>query len=303
MRVQNKIIILGNGSSLVSTILTKNLINLAPKLNFEILAVVDANKKNKTPLILKYLFIFIQKVFNPFDKITLDVFPHFFYYIKGIKKIKSKNINSASFIEEIEKLNPDYAIVVGVGQIMKNEIISKFKKILNYHNSYLPTCGGLYATSWEMYKPSKNSGFTYHYIEDEQIDSGNILLQQKHKVDINKTPLQNEIEKTHKANDYLLEALTLLKDESAGVKQRKTVSYYSMKHIKRIRGIESLDNINEIKRRIHCFNYVIYKGCKITKIDNAGKIKRVIYLPVFIFKMFNSFKRFSLLLNFRFLKK
>ena len=289
--MKKKIIIFGHGSNLACSIITKNVIKVAPKFNFEVIALVDTNKKQQIPLIQKYLIAFIQKIFNPSDKITVDVYPHFFKYAKGIKKLKCIDVNSKNFIDEIENLNADYAIVVGAAQIMKNEIISKFKKLLNYHNSYLPECGGLYATSWEMYESYQNSGFTYHYIENEQIDKGNILVQKKHKIDFNKTPHTNEIDKTLKAVEYLTEAFTLLKNGNIGIKQMETGSYYSMLDVKKIRQIESLNDICEINRKIHCFNYVIYRGNKITKIDNTGKIKRIIYLPVYIFLIIKNCKR------------
>lgn len=281
--MKNKIILIGNSSSWISCLIIENIAKLAPKLNIEILAITDAGySKNST--IKKYLYLLTQIIFNPFDDFFVPPRSNIFCLSSGIKVIRTSNINSKAFIQVMDDMKPDYAVVVGVAHIMKKELISKFKKILNYHNSYLPECGGLYATSWEMYKKYNRSGFSYHYIENERIDAGNVILQRKTKNDFGKSPHQNELAKTNHAIQFLEEALLLLIKKYDGKVQTEG-SYYGMREIKAIRAIDSCDDIEEVNRRIHCFNYVIYRSEKITKLSNNGTVKRIMYLPVFIYRL------------------
>ena len=179
--------------------------------------------------------------------------------------------------------------MVGFGHIMKAKLISRFRKVLNYHNSYLPECGGLYATSWEMYHGYERSGFSYHYIEDESIDTGNIILQKKIVIDKDATPLQNEFIKTLKACVYLENALKMLFNEKTGSKQEGG-SYYGIKEINDIRKLDSLKNVEEINKKIHCFNYVDFNSEKVTRISDKGVVKRISYLPVVLYQIFMWFK-------------
>ena len=284
-----KLLILGNGESFVSSMIIKNLIKLSSKLNFEIIAVID-DAQNHKGLLIKYLSFIVYKIFNPFEGNRLSIYPHFSYHIKEVTIIKSEDINSKEFLEIVEKLGADYAFVIGIGHIMKTKLISKFKKVLNYHNSYLPECGGLYATSWEMYHGYERSGFSYHYIEDESIDTGNIILQKKMVIDKNATPLQNELTKTLEACDYLESALKMLFNENTGSKQ-KGGTYFGIKEINDIRKLDSLENIEEINKKIHCFNYVNFNSVKVTKISAKGVVQRIFYLPVFVYHLCMFLKR------------
>lgn len=284
-----KLVIMGNGESFVSSMIIKNIIKLSPKLNFEIIAIID-DAKNHRGLLIKYLSFLVYKIFNPFEGNRLSLYPHFSYYTKEVTIIKSEDINSKDFLKIIEELGADYAFVIGVGHIMKTKLISRFKKVLNYHNSYLPECGGLYATSWEMYHGYERSGFSYHYIEDESIDTGNIILQKKIVIDKHATPLQNEFTKTLEACDYLESALKMLFNEKTGSKQEGG-TYFGIKEINDIRKLDSLENIEETHKKIHCFNYVNFNSEKVTKISNEGVVKRIFYLPVFVYQTYMFFKK------------
>ena len=283
-----KILIMGNSESFVSSMMIKNIIKLSSKLNFEIVAVIDDAQK-ETGLLIKYLSFLVYKIFNPFEGNRLNIYPNFSYFAKEVKIIRLKDINPKDFLEKIEEFSADYAFVVGFGHIMKAKLISRFRKVLNYHNSYLPECGGLYATSWEMYHGYERSGFSYHYIEDESIDTGNIILQKKIVIDKDATPLQNEFIKTLKACVYLENALKMLFNEKTGSKQEGG-SYYGIKEINDIRKLDSLKNVEEINKKIHCFNYVDFNSEKVTRISDKGVVKRISYLPVVLYQIFMWFK-------------
>ena len=282
----DKIILIGDSSSWVSCLVIEKIVKVAQTLDVEIISIVDTGY-SKAFLIKKYLYLSVQKLFNPFDSVFVGPRSHIFSRSSDIRKIVVRDINAKEFIESMHNMMPDYAVVVGVAHIMQMELISKFKKTLNYHNSYLPECGGLYATSWEMYKEYDRSGFTFHYIEDESIDTGRIIVQCKTKNCINKSPYENELVKTSCALGYIEEALLLLTSKYKGKVQARG-SYYGLKEINAIRDVKSLNDIDEINRRIHCFNYINYGSEKVTKISKQGKIKRIKYLPVFIYRLIRS---------------
>jgi methionyl-tRNA formyltransferase len=290
--MKNKIILIGTSSSWVSSIIIENIVKIADGLNIEILAIVDSGP-SKNSKYRKYLQFFISKIFNPYDNFFITPSSNIFNNSLKNKIIKITDINSREFIDLMDSMKPDYAFVVGVAHIMRSEIISKFKKVLNYHNSYLPECGGLYATSWEMYKLYDRAGFSFHYIEDETIDTGNIILQRKTKNNLQKSAYDNELAKTYSAVKYLEEVLLLLTSSNIGNPQSGG-SYYGLKDIRSIRSIDSIDDVSEIIRRIKCFNYVTIGSDKITKVSKDGKITRILYLPVFIYKFISLFnlKRF-----------
>ena len=284
--MKDKIILIGDSSSWVSCLVIEKIVKVAQKLDVEIVAIVDT-RDSKTFRIKKYLAFLAQKVFNPFDRFFVSPGSHIFRRYSGIRKIIARDINAKEFIESMRNMNPDYAVVVGVAHIMKMDLISSFKKTLNYHNSYLPECGGLYATSWEMYHEYDRSGFTFHYIEDESIDTGRVILQCKTKNCVKKSPYENEFIKTSCALEYVEEALQLLTSKYKG-KVQAGGTYYGIKEINTIRAVKSLDDIDEINRRIHCFNYVNFRSEKVTKISKEGAVQRIKYLPVFIYRFIRS---------------
>ena len=50
---------------------------------------------------------------------------------------------------------------------------------VNYHNSLLPKYAGLNSTSWAIINNESYHGVTWHVINENEIDSGNIVAQQK----------------------------------------------------------------------------------------------------------------------------
>ena len=107
------------------------------------------------------------------------------YEIK--KAVKTKNIfyadqiNSKLYLNKIKKLNPDLALSMWFGYILKKEFIKLFPfGCINLHNSYLPLNRGKYPHVWAIYKNSKY-GVSVHKV-DEKIDAGNIIARKEIKI-------------------------------------------------------------------------------------------------------------------------
>lgn len=62
-------------------------------------------------------------------------------------------------------------------------------KIINYHNALLPRHRGRNAESWAIYMGDKQTGVTWHYV-DEGVDTGRIIAQEVIEIDAEVTALK-----------------------------------------------------------------------------------------------------------------
>jgi methionyl-tRNA formyltransferase len=90
-------------------------------------------------------------------------------------------------IELIKKINPDLILSLGWRRLIP-KIIFTLPKLgtINIHDSLLPKYRGFAPINWSVINGEKESGITAHYIDDN-IDTGNILLQKKVSIDPNDT--------------------------------------------------------------------------------------------------------------------
>lgn len=96
---------------------------------------------------------------------------------------EEKNINDQNFLNKIKSLNLDLIVCVNFDQILKKDIINLPNiGCINTHASLLPKYRGRAPLNWAMINGEKYSGVTVHFI-DEGIDTGDIILQEKIKID------------------------------------------------------------------------------------------------------------------------
>lgn len=96
---------------------------------------------------------------------------------------EEKNINAQNFLNKIKSLNLDLIVCVNFDQILKKDIINLPNiGCINTHASLLPKYRGRAPLNWAMINGEKYSGVTVHFI-DEGIDTGDIILQEKIKID------------------------------------------------------------------------------------------------------------------------
>ena len=209
------------------------------------------------------------------------------YAIKNnISFYQPKNLKNLDFIEVIKDLNPDFIIVVAFRMIP--ESIWKIPKFgtINLHASLLPNYRGSAPINWVLINNENQTGITSFFI-DKNIDTGDILFQQKIKIDerINAGDLHDKLQ-------YLAAEVTektiegILKNELKPVKQvtisnLKTAYKFDKKNIQidwdndalsvynKIRGLDpfpgarttlylNLEN-EEKKLLIHKSDYIIEK--------------------------------------------
>lgn len=281
--MKKKIVFFGDSNSNISTILFKQLIKEVSNSNFELVAVIDTTKNKPTKFFYTCFLFFIKKIFNPTNKYFFDYFHPFTSYKKDIPLIKAENINSAYFLNQIRQINPDYAILIGCPQIFKKELIKQFSSVINYHNSFLPQYRGLNATAWSMYFNEKETGFTYHYI-NEKVDDGNILLQLKFKIDYSKSVFEIEKQKTDLAKKQIEKLLKLIEQQAVGEIQKGKTSSFGTKEQESLVNFKNLNkkNFTQAEKVIQLFGAIKLnrksENLFVTKVFN-GKFIRIAFLP------------------------
>jgi methionyl-tRNA formyltransferase len=292
--MKKRVIFFGDSNSFISTILFESFIGEVDN-NFELVTVVNTTPKNKANKFKNIIVYLIKKAFNPFDKnVTSHRYGSYLKLIPdNITLLQCENVNDMNFINTIKTLNLDFAFVMGCPQIFKKDIIDCFDKIINYHNSYLPTYRGLEATSWAMTNNEKYTGYTFHYI-NESIDDGKIVFQEKMEIDYNKSSLDNELIKTKQAADSIDKVLTLVLNNFEGIEQIGEPSYFGTKQKNKLLTFESLKDIHNMQILTNIWggvNVVLDSQILfVTKVTNNGKIKRIKWLPPKIYIIFNIIK-------------
>lgn len=103
----------------------------------------------------------------------------------GINVITPNSVNTEEFVNELEKLEIDFIVVVAFGQLIGGLLLEKYKdKIINLHPSILPKYRGAAPMQFTLLNGEKQTSPTTMLIE-KGMDSGDILMQDIVDVDMN----------------------------------------------------------------------------------------------------------------------
>lgn len=117
----------------------------------------------------------------------------------NIPYLKFRHINDKEIIERLQEIAPDYIFVIGLSQLIKQELIDCAQKgAIGFHPTPLPKFRGRAAMVWQMLLGVHESMVSMFYI-DEGMDSGDILGQEPYYID--DTDYAIDIE--NKSNDSL----------------------------------------------------------------------------------------------------
>lgn len=99
----------------------------------------------------------------------------------GLKILQPEKLKNKEFLEELKSLNTDLQIVVAFR--MLPEVVWNMPKFgtINLHGSLLPQYRGAAPINWAIINGEKETGVTTFKLQQE-IDTGNILLQEKIKI-------------------------------------------------------------------------------------------------------------------------
>ncbi len=97
---------------------------------------------------------------------------------KGLKILQPEKLKNPDFLEELKKLHADLQVVVAFR--MLPEVVWNMPPMgtINLHGSLLPQYRGAAPINWAIINGEKETGVTTFKLQHE-IDTGNILLQQK----------------------------------------------------------------------------------------------------------------------------
>ena len=194
----------------------------------------------------------------------------------NIKYFQPKNLKDQSFIDKIKSINPDIIVVVAFRMIPKSIWqIPKYGTI-NLHASLLPNYRGSAPINWAIINNENFTGVTTFFIDDK-IDTGDVLLQEKIKVDkkINAGELHDKLKVigaiTVKKTIKEILNNTLIKKKQKQDGNYKTAYKLDKENIK----IDWTKNCLEIHNKIRGLSP--FPGARTSLINNKGDIKRAIF--------------------------
>jgi methionyl-tRNA formyltransferase len=98
--------------------------------------------------------------------------------LAGAHVIPANDLRSSDGLERIARLNPEMAMSVMFGYLLKPDFLGLLPKgCINLHPAYLPYNRGAYPNVWSIVDQTP-AGVTLHYV-DEGIDTGDIIRQKK----------------------------------------------------------------------------------------------------------------------------
>lgn len=155
-------------------------------------------------------------------------------YKYNLPLYEEENINSKKFLNKIRKESIDLIVSSNFNQILKKEIINLPKRgCINMHASLLPKYRGRAPINWAMINGEKETGVTVHFLE-EGIDTGNIIIQEKIKIE-DDDYIEDVLEKVkEKYPLVLIKAINLLQDYDFKGKEQdlQKGSYYGKREAK-----------------------------------------------------------------------
>lgn len=133
--------------------------------------------------------------------------------LKGIRTYEIDSPNSKTFLKELRTLQPD--VIINQSQhILKKDFLSVPQVgVINRHNALLPKNRGRLTPFWVLFKKEEETGVSIHFVE-ESIDSGDIIVQKRFKVNESDT-FESIVNKNYKlASVAMLEALNIIENDN-----------------------------------------------------------------------------------------
>lgn len=151
---------------------------------------------------------------------------------KGIPVYEGLSVKETPTLDFIQSLSPELIVVSTFNQIMTNTIIRIPKYgVVNVHPSLLPQYRGTTPTVWTLINGEEETGISIHFIEDETIDSGRIILQSRLKIMHEDTDgtLRYRLAELSKTTLSRAIALVLTADRSSFPPQNESLATYCRK--------------------------------------------------------------------------
>ena len=187
---------------------------------------------------------------------------------------KFKKINDEENVKIIKEIEPDYIFVIGLSQLVKDEIINTAKKgVIGFHPAPLPKYRGRATNVWQQLLGVKESAVSVFFIDDG-IDSGDILAQEPYYIG-DDDYCQDVLDKIDEAAIVAMRKVLIgLRDNTlVPVKQNDEEASYTLKRSPE----DGLIDWNQSIKDIHLFIRAISKPYPGAFSMYDGKSKIVIY--------------------------
>ncbi len=170
----------------------------------------------------------------------------------SIPFLPHQNVNSKEYLDFIKEFKLDIGISMSFNQILKHNLINQPNfGFINCHAGALPFYRGRNPLNWVLINGEKNFGITVHHI-DEEIDTGDIILQKIFKIDAN-DDYKTLLDKSSKeCANILYEALVKIYQGTADRVNQNKIHPLGFYCSTRIKGDEIL-NWNQSSILIHNF--------------------------------------------------
>jgi methionyl-tRNA formyltransferase len=166
-----------------------------------------------------------------------------------IKVLQPQNVSDEHFCDQIRQMEPDTAIVVAFGQILKKNLLTiPGWGVINIHASLLPKYRGAAPIPWAILNDESKTGLTVMRM-DEGLDTGPILFQKEVPILEDETAGQLHDRLSELAGKLIVEALThMAKTHVKEIPQDESLASYASKIEKR----DSLVDWKQPAMKISC---------------------------------------------------
>jgi methionyl-tRNA formyltransferase len=189
----------------------------------------------------------------------------------NIPVYQPERIKDEAFMDELEKIEADFFVVVAYGQILSLRLLMMPKYgCLNVHGSILPKYRGAAPMQWALLNGDPTTGITIMFM-NEKCDEGDMVLKKEIYIEENETfgTLHDKLSVI--GSDCLLQALDLIElGKAKPVKQDNSDATYAPMIKKSMCQINWEDSTEKICNQIKAFNpfpgAYTYRGDEIIKI-------------------------------------
>ncbi len=127
----------------------------------------------------------------------------------GIPVLQPEKLKNANFLKSLSDIKPDIAVVVAFRMLPRE--VWQLPKLgtFNLHASLLPQYRGAAPINWAIINGETETGVTT-FLLDEQIDTGNILLQKKVQISENETAGELHDKLMHEGSKLVVDTIKLM---------------------------------------------------------------------------------------------
>jgi methionyl-tRNA formyltransferase len=140
---------------------------------------------------------------------------------KGLAILQPNNLKNPHFLEDLKALRPNLQIVVAFRMLPKVVWHLPEYGTFNLHASLLPDYRGAAPINWAIINGETSTGATTFFI-DEQIDTGNIILQKELSIADDETAGNLHDRLMHFGAELVLETVSQIEDDSVKTTKQQT---------------------------------------------------------------------------------